>query len=444
MRTAKTSKKKTSAIKEKSSNSVSKSYMTSSEACAYLNIKPQTLYAYVSRGQLRAEPRSDDQSHQYHRDDIEALRLRSIARSGHGPVAGAAMRWGEPILDSAITNIQNGMLYYRGHSLDSLLQDGRSFENVSELLWSGELPVAEVFWPNEPIRSAVLKEKPPATQDRGSSIARRLACHLTEVALSDQMGHDELLDESLRRARRLIMSTAMKLFHMKKNPGKKINPKGSIAKIISEGIGVSESALAVQAINAALIVSADHELNASTFAARITASTGADLYACIQAGVSAFSGRHHGLASIEVYDFITGMLASGDCDKYLIEIGVKGRAVPGFGHSLYPLGDPRASQLIDRAYSLAKERGAEADKYMQMMTALITAARKQSDLFPNLDLGLVAIALALGLSDVGASSLFALGRMAGWTAHIMEQRQQGFLLRPRARYVGRLPLSGPS
>ncbi len=442
MKTLKSTSRGKSAVKQKTvSDSPKKTFMNSVEACAYLKIKPQTLYAYVSRGLIRAELRGKGQGHLYRQDDIEALRIRSLARSGHGPVAGAAMRWGEPIMDSAITNIENGMLYYRGHSLSKLLDDDVAFENVAELLWSGELPSMDVRWPPVSSKSNAVKGKTFFLQDSATSIARKLALHVSEVALSDREGHDELLDESLQRARHLIMSTAMELFPPNKLVSKNISvkTKKTIAEIIAERIGISESELAVKAINGSLIASADHELNASTFAARITASTGADLYACILAGVSAFSGRHHGLSPIEVYHFIIGLTSTGESDNYLTHARTKGQAIPGFGHSLYPLGDPRARQLLDRARSVARERGGQAGKHMEIMNSLITAAQKQDSIFPNLDLGLVAIALTLGLSDVGASSLFAVGRMAGWGAHIIEQRQQGFL-RPRARYVGRPPV----
>ena len=415
-------------------------FLTAPEACKLLSVKPQTLYAYVSRGLLRAETRPGTTVHFYLRSELESLLARSRARSGHGATAASAMRWGEPILDSAITNIHNNMIFYRGFALNDLLRDHVGFENVAELLWSGELPSKQTTWPAE---SQNLRHSRTASQevDSGLYVARRLIFRISEEALSDTNGRDELLDETLRRARHLILSLAIELFDININVSKGYKNR-SIAEAIAESLNRGASPAAAAAVNAALIASADHELNASTFAARITASTGADLYSCMTAAMAAFSGRHHGLSPVDTYRFVKAAASDADPAKYISDFLNKGREIPGFGHHLYPNGDPRATILIEKARLMVEEIDGEGRQSQEFLTDLIKAAKKLGMQPPNLDLGLVAIARALGLPDVGASSLFVLGRMAGWTAHIIEQRQQGFLLRPRARYVGRAPLIG--
>ncbi|HYX36212.1 MAG TPA: citrate synthase family protein [Oligoflexus sp.] len=407
-------------------NHKDKAMLTAAEACAMLGIKAQTLYAYVSRGQLRAETYPGRTGKLYARDDVEMLMARSRARAGHGPTAASAMRWGDPILDSAITCIQAGQIYYRGYSLRELLRKGFSFEQVAELLWSGELPLQKVQWSALPIDAGT----PIHT---AAPLARRVLHRLAHMALLDPEGQDELIDQTLKRARGLIRQAVDELF-----PGSASAP-AAMAPRIADSIGWDQ-AEAVDAIDAALISSADHELNASTFAARVAASTGADLYASILAAVASFSGRHHGLASLEVHAFITEPPAGWSRKKQLSVLLESSQLLPGFGHRLYADGDPRVEPLLQKARALAAARKGEAQHWMEEIEGVLSLAKTMGCPLPNLDLGLVAVALALGLPREGGSALFIIGRLAGWTAHILEQRQQGFMLRPRARYVGRAPM----
>jgi citrate synthase len=405
-----------------------KSMLTASEACALLGIKAQTLYAYVSRGLLRAETHPGHKVFPCARDDIEALLARSRARSGHGPTAASAMRWGDPILDSAITCIQGGQIYYRGFALRDLLRKGISFEQTAELLWSGDLPHQKVQW------NALPFEIPSDRQENEVPLSRRLLHRLAKLALLDPEGEtDELIDQTLRRARGLIRSTTDALFPVT------IQSTGSIAQRMALSLGL-EPVEAVEALETALVVSADHELNASTFAARVAASTGADLYASLLAALATFSGRHHGLASIEVYDFLTKPPAGWSRRKQLNAWMEGGQLLPGLGHRLYAEGDPRVEPVMQKARMLANVRKGEALRWMDEIEGVLNLAKSMGCPAPNLDFALVAVAMALDLPREGAATLFLLGRLAGWTAHILEQRQQGFLLRPRARYVGRAPM----
>jgi citrate synthase len=407
-------------------NHKDKAMLTAAEACALLGIKAQTLYAYVSRGLLRAETHPGHTGKLYARDDLEALLARSRARSGHGPTAASAMRWGDPILDSAITCIQAGQIHYRGYALRELLRKGLNFEQVAELLWSGDLPNHKVEWATPPL--TVPHDENLVT----AALPRRLLYQLTRMALYDPEGPDELLDQSLRRARAIIHHSVNVLF-----PRAAVASE-SLARRMAASLGFFEDE-AVDALETALIVSADHELNASTFAARVAASTGADLYASLLAGLASFSGRHHGLASLEVHSFLTEIPAGWSRKKQLQALMEANQQPPGFGHRLYTEGDPRVEPLLQKARALGVLRKGEAQRWMDEVDSVLTLAKSLGCPLPNLDFGLVAVALTLGLDREGAAALFILGRLAGWTAHILEQRQQGFLLRPRARYVGRAP-----
>jgi citrate synthase len=418
----------------------SSQYLTAAEACSLLGVKPQTLYAYVSRGQLRPEARPGHQGNYYPRSEVESLLARSRARSGHGATAAGAMRWGEPILESAITNIQDEKLFYRGHGLNDLIRDEVPFENVAELLWSGELPVGQVRW-IQPISSENIARTSLSFDATGSAVARRLLLCVSEAAFADQQGADELLDDTLRRARFLVFAVASELFAGKRRDKASSAGQISIAEWIARRTVHSSSGTAIAAVNAALIACSDHELNASTFAARVAASTGADLYAAILAGAATFSGRHHGLSPVAAYGLVESASRGHNIENQIKDALAAGRSIPGFGHPLYPHGDPRFSLLIECARGVAEEMGGEAKKQFELVSRVIQAAKRQGLQLPNLDMGLVAVVLVLGLPGAAAASLFALGRIAGWTAHVIEQRQQGFLLRPRARYVGRGPVA---
>jgi citrate synthase len=252
------------------------------------------------------------------------------------------------------------------------------------------------------------------------------------MALYDPEGPDELLDQSLRRARAIIHQSVNFLF-----PRVQAIPE-SLATGMAASLGLHQDE-AVEALETALIVSADHELNASTFAARVAASTGADLYASLMAGLASFSGRHHGLASLDVHTFLTEIPAGCSRKRQLQALMETSQLPPGFGHRLYTEGDPRVEPLLQKARALAASRKGDAQRWMDEVDSVLTLAKSLGCPWPNLDFGLVAVALSLGLDREGAAALFILGRLAGWTAHILEQRQQGFLLRPRARYVGRAP-----
>jgi citrate synthase len=186
------------------------------------------------------------------------------------------------------------------------------------------------------------------------------------------------------------------------------------------------------------VLSADHELNPSTFAARIVASAGNDLYACIAAGLAAMSGPLHGGATLRVEKLLEEALAT-DPETLIRARVARNARLPGFGHTLYPDGDPRAQALL----SLARDVGAHTPRFATML-ALERLAHDAGIPAPTLDFGMVALSEALGL-PIGTSLLvFTVGRLAGWIAHVREQRAQGGPMRPRARYVGPTPAGAHS
>jgi citrate synthase len=202
----------------------------------------------------------------------------------------------------------------------------------------------------------------------------------------------------------------------------------SVAEIAARAIGASDDLAPV--LDGVLVLLADHELNASSFTARIAASTGADPYACITAALATVSGPLHGSASEQVAQFADSIGSPEAARAAVRALRKRGAIPPGFGHPLYPSGDPRARPLIEAATRLAHGKRART------LLAIIDAT---GDAEPNVDAGLAALTAALGVSPAIGTGLFAVARAAGWLAHALEQRATGHLLRPRARYIGPPP-----
>jgi citrate synthase len=400
------------------------------EAAALLGVKLSTLYAYVSRGAVRSLQVGAGRKRRYLREDLARLRARSQARAGHGAVAAAALRWGEPVLDSRITALTEEGPAYRGRSAVRLAEEGRSFDEVAALLWGGTARYA-------------LERPACAALDRIASVLPRdarpvdaLAVALPILALGDSRRLD-LSEEGVRGCGRGLLqqlAAALALTGAPTRMGPAVAAR-TVAGAVVQALGVRGGSRAVRAVDHALVLCADHELNASTFAARVAASAGADLYACVAAALATFSGPVHGGACDRVEALVAETRRPERARAVVHARLRRGETIPGFGHPLYPRGDPRAQSLL----ALAR-RARPAARELRVVEALAEAMGELGGEPPSLDAGLVAVAGALAMPPGSAMAVFAVGRAAGWIAHVIEQRAAGFLLRPRARYVGGAPL----
>jgi citrate synthase len=399
------------------------------DAAALLGVKLPTLYAYVSRGLLESAPGARGRARRYRRADVERLRQRG----GRGAAA-SALRWGEPVLESAITRMSEAGPLYRGHSALALARDGASLEAVAELLWSGRAPAPDArpdpgWSPPDlglPVRRlAVLlpAESPPLAA---------LLLAVAALGAADPGRFDVRREAVLPRARALLRRLAAALA-LPLDPAR-VEPALAaprLADTVALALGAPRGPRAADAVRQALVLSADHELNASTFAARVAASTRADVYAAVGAALGAFSGPLHGGVTERVEALLAEIGTPERAERVMHERLRRGEPIPGFGHPFYEGGDPRAQPMLALARKLAPARG-EARAALALVDAAAAAGRPA----PNVDLGLVALAAALGLPRGSAAGIFAVGRAAGWIAHILEQQESGHLLRPRARYAG--------
>jgi citrate synthase len=408
-------------------------HVSAREAIALLGIRLPTLYAYVSRGLVGSIPGPRLKQRLYRRADLERLKARHDARAGHAAVAGGALRWGEPVLDSAITRIDRDGARYRGSSATALARANAPFESVAELLWRGELPAgATPRWRVNGFGSPATKLAAALPESgEGTAPWLKLAIAVPALAAQDRSRSDTAVDAECGRARRLLVRLRAALALGNSNRRRRALEAESMAQGVLEAFGHPADAEAERIVNQCLVLCADHELNASTFVARIAASAGCDLYACVSAALAVMSGLHHGGATERVEALIADVGSPERARRVVEERTHRGEGLPGFGHRLYPDRDPRAEVLLE----LSRER-LRGNGRAGVLFAVVDAMRAIGGEPPTLDVGLVAVGRALDLPPGAPAALFAVGRMAGWVAHVIEQRSAGYLLRPRARYVG--------
>lgn len=401
-------------------------FLDADEAAEFLGVQRTTIYAYVSRGLLESVSAGDDRRRtKYRRSDLARLKRRADAGSGHGPAASTALDWGAPSLETEVAAITPRGPIYRGHRLKKLVEAGYSFESVAELLWGGDLVEPE-SWPTpEP-------EAVPADDllHRSAHPTEHLTTVVQYLRLDDVKKYSKDPRATLECARRVVRGAAGvggAIF----GGETAVDAEESLAATLAAALGIERSDDRIDLLNRTLVVVAEHGLNCSTFAGRVAASSGADLYACVIASVSAFGGPLHGLMSERVRTVVREVERASEAEDVVLERLRRGDEPPGFGHPLYEHGDPREQLLRTAAREVAGTH-----EGLDVLEAIGEAGERAGLPPRNLDFGIAAVAEALDLRVGAGPFLFAVGRMAGWLAHAIEQRGRDELLRPRAEYVG--------
>lgn len=407
--------------------------VTAAEAAAFLGVTRATLYAYVSRGKLRSLP-GPGKSHSYAMDELERLRTDAEARRGHGPAAGSALMWGAPVLSTRLVSIDGRGPSYRGVAAVDLVRAGTTFETAAEHLWHGpqratlplEASESQLDWSQQ--SSSELVER-SFVRGRVEPM-QRLLLLLPALAVGDAARFVHSAPSELDRARRIILTMVGALARTRgTRVYERVSRARGVARSLCIALGGRTTSPNVAALDQALVLVADHELNPSTFAARIAAGTGADLYACLVAALATLSGPLHGGASRRIEALLREVRSERRASSVILARMRRGEVIPGFGHPLYPEGDPRARVLLDTARALSPK-----DAGLRKLLAIVRAMDRLAGEYATVDVGLVALRLALGLSAGSAQAIFAVGRSAGWVAHVLEQRESGVPLRPRAQY----------
>ena len=371
------------------------SWLEREAALHKLGVKAQTLYAYVSRGQISAQTHPDDpRSSLYSEADIDALVKRRRRGRSRSDIASAAIAWGDPVMETKITTVRNGRLIYRGSDAAKLAAHG-SVEDVAALLWQCE---------------ALTPVKSDGVRDPGDSGKARAFNYLARCAATDDVPIAKI-DNFAESGASLLLGFAdaisgtigRGMFHQRLARFWKLDPNGA------------------DLLRRTLVLVADHELNPSSFAARVAASTGASLAASTLSGYSTLTGPRHGEASAKALTFL-----SHHSQNPAISMQTAARigTIPAVGHALYPKGDPRARALL---------RWLSPDPDMKRAVKM---AERTSGKPANIDMALAALCLKLDLPDDAPFLIFAAGRMVGWIAHAAEQSLSGKMIRPRAKYLG--------
>ncbi|MCU0685546.1 MAG: MerR family transcriptional regulator [Polyangiaceae bacterium] len=402
-------------------------WIGAAEATKLLGVKRETLYAYASRGLVCSAAGAGPRERVYNRADVDRLRARSRARAGHGAVAASALRWGEPVLETSVGAITPQGPAYRGRPAVELARQGASFESVCALLWGASAAPDAALARRLGVPVASLR----ALLRAGAEPFDGLLLAAGALAAADQVAEPSL-DVARARAPALVrrLVAACGLVEGADAVTASLEAEGA-ARALLVALGGRTTAPAVAAMNEALIVVADHELNPSTFAARVAASAGSSLPACMLAALAALCGPLHGGVTAHIEALVAEVERPERGAAVVGERLLQGGSVPGFGHPLYRDGDPRGARLLEAALRLgSKSRAVRV--LVSVIDAMALVARER----PTVDVGLVALSAALGLPRGAPLAIFACGRAAGWIAHALEQRAAGFVLRPRARYVG--------
>lgn len=399
--------------------------LSADEAARELGVTLATLYAYVSRGLLRSRSEPGTRRRRYVAEDVWLLQQRKEQRRDPVRTAEEALHQGLPAIESRLSVIRDGRLYYRGKDVLSLATS-HTLEQVAALLWAGDL---EAPLPDEdPLPSPTADWKTLLRIGATLPPLEAFELVLPLLAARDSGAYDAQPASVQRIGLRIVRILAAAAVGAKPS-------REETAVVLQQGwptASVADRAL----IRAALVLYADNGINPSSFTARCVASAGSTPYALVIAGLAALQGTKHG-GACERAEALLEEAGDAAGARRVVEARLRrGEAIPGFGHPLYPAGDPRGALLLQL---VGEHHGRARD--VALATAMVHAVRDLTGQMPNVDFGVVTLCRALRLPPGSALALLGIGRTVGWIAHGLEQYQEGRLIRPRARYSGEPPQS---
>jgi len=395
--------------------------VTADQAAALLGVRLQTIYAYVSRGLLTRTHLTNEAGHRvsgFAREEVLRLAAeRTRVRLGSLEV----------LVETDVTLLDpKGALSFRGRPARELV--GWRFEDVAELVWTGHEPrpgSTTGCWSIDDADVDVAVRAVAALPRAASDVDR---IRVAVIALAAADGHrDDLSPEHvLAVGRRAILGGAAAIPLRHKPVGSSV--EALLWSRLSDRV---PGPLELTALRTALILLVDHELAASTMAARITAGTSADPWLVVLTGLAAIGGAKHGRSNLSAQGLLRAMGREGSMalDPY----AGKG-SVPGFGHQVYVDADPRAETLLDLVAELDPQG-------WPVVEELLLCVSRTHRLSPNVDFALAALVLACQLPPDAGETIFALSRIVGWVAHGLEEYPRGLRFRPRAVYTGDAPAS---
>ncbi len=344
---------------------------------------------------------------------------------------------------SSICSIEDGVLRYRGIDIHELATSA-NFHEVVYLLWNGSLPnkaelqaLNQTLDQNMELPDAVLKHL--KTFPKTANFMDVLRTAVSMMGCYDPQTADNSMDANKAKSIRLMAQTPTLIAAWEhiRNHKEPIHPKKGLsiaANFLYMLRGKEASALEVRAFDQALVLHADHEFNASTFCARVTASTLTDMHSAITSAIGTLKGPLHGGANQKVMETLLTIGDVAKVDKWLDDAFARKERIMGFGHRVYKDGDPRAVELRKMSELLGKEKG--STKWYDMSVLVEKYVKDKKSLLPNVDFYSASVYYTLEIPFDVYTPIFAISRMSGWTAHVMEQLGNNRLIRPRADYTG--------
>ena len=344
---------------------------------------------------------------------------------------------------SKVSSIIDGQLTYGGYTIDDLA-DHATFEEVVFLLWNDRLPNGEELktLSEALVNEAKLPEHVLDTLSRAPKSSNAMAAirtAISQLALYDEESEDMSEEANMRKAIRLqaqIASIVTAFARLRKGE-QPVAPKQGLsyaANFLYMLNGEEPTDVAEKSIDKALILHADHELNASTFTARVCVATLSDMYSGVTAAMGALKGPLHGGANEAVMKMLHEIDTVDRVEAYVQGKFERREKIMGFGHRVYKDGDPRAKHLKEMSRQLTAQIG--EPKWFEMSEKIDRIVESEKGLKPNVDFYSASTYYALGLDEELFTPIFAVSRMSGWIAHILEQYADNRLIRPRAEYVG--------
>lgn len=404
-------------------------WISAAEAAGRLGIKPASLYSYVSRGVLTRRKAQGSRASLFSSSEVEGLARRGRPR--RAPRAGPGA---ELVIETQVTEITGDHLRYRGYDVIGLASE-HSFEEVAGLLWTGSLgeSAGAPFW--QATEAAVAAGSAAQAALPAETLPlERLQVIVPALAAADPLRLHLDPPAVIAAGRTLIAGMVDCLPPARPGGAAGWPPAGSIAERLVPRLCPADPAPSlVRVLSAALVLLADHELAASTFAARVAASVRADPYAVVATGLGAVGGSLHGGASFGAEVMLRSAARAADAARAVGDLLRRGERIPGFGHYVYLESDPRAVLLMGllRAAAPQSERLDVAD-------AVMAEARRRALPAPNIDFALAALACVGDMVPGAGQAVFAVARTAGWLAHAIEEYARGTPIRPRGIYTGLL------
>ncbi|WP_328828260.1 MULTISPECIES: citrate synthase [unclassified Streptomyces] len=398
--------------------------LSTKETAELLGVKPDTVYAYVSRGQLSSRREPGGRGSTFDAKEVEALARRNRRES-----SGSSGSGGELSVRTRITLIEKDRYYFRGVDATELAAR-HSYEEIAEWLWTGELRPGITF--TAPKAAVAVARRAVDALPEHAGPTDRLRVAAIAAATADPLRFDLSEDAVLGTARILIPTLVAALPPVRRTH----RDEGPLAhRLWARLSGRPADEASLRVLDTALGLLVDHDLAASTLAVRVAASARAHAYAAVSSGLGVLEGPLHGAASGLAHRLLLDVLDQGTAAPVVADELRSGRRIPGLGHRLYPGEDPRARAL----FALLEEIPGAAPALAAARDIVATTAR-HTPLHANVDLALAVFTVSSGMPSTAGETVFAVARTAGWIAHALEEYgERPLRMRPSGHYVGPRP-----